>query len=70
MKMEKQDMVKKLQQITGSLFINRTELAKAMGRSDPHQVDWILVGLERIKIGKLYYIPDVVERILSGTETR
>lgn len=68
--MEKQDIVKRLQQITGSLFINRSELAKALGRKDPHQVDWILSGLERIKMGKLYYIPDVVERILREVETR
>lgn len=50
--------------------MNRTELAECMGRSNPHQVDWILSGLERTANGKLYYIPDIVQRIKEGVEIK
>lgn len=69
--MERQDMIRRFrQEMNGSYFINRKELANLMGRRNPHQVDWILSGLERVSDGKLYYIPDVVGKILGGTEVR
>jgi hypothetical protein len=69
-KMEAKEMAKRLSQATGSLFVTRKELAVAMGRTDSHQVDWILSGLERTKVGKLYYVGDIAEKITSETEVK
>ena len=68
--MDRQDMIRRFKQETGSYFINRKQLTTLMGRNNPHQVDWILSGLERTKDGKLYYIPDVVSRIIANTEVK
>ena len=68
--MDKQDMIRRFTQKSGSYFMNRTELAECMGRTNPHQVDWILSGLERTANGKLYYIPDIVQRIKEGAEVK
>lgn len=68
--MDKQDMIKRFQKETGSLFITRSKLAALMDYKDPHSVDWAISGLERVEKGKRYYIPDVVERIKRGSEFR
>lgn len=68
--MDKQDMIKRFQKETGSLFITRTELATVMGYKDDHSVDWAIAGLERVEKGKRYYIPDVIMRIKEGCEFR
>lgn len=68
--MNKQDMIKRFRQEAGSLFVTRGQLACIMGYRDPHSVEPLLVGLERVTKGKLYYIPDVVERIKEGSEFR
>lgn len=68
--MDKQDMIRRFKSETGSWFINRKKLADLMGQKDAHKVDWVLSGLERTEKGRLYYIPDVVGKILDGTEVR
>lgn len=80
-KMDKQEMIRRMSQhVKASLsedgepvkgapqFITRMQLAEYMGYRDPHSVDKFLSGLERI--AKLYFIPDVVEKIKRGSETR
>lgn len=80
-KMDKQEMIRRMSQhVKASLsedgesvkgapqFITRMQLAEYMGYRDPHSVDKFLSGLERI--AKLYFIPDVVERLKKGSETR
>lgn len=68
--MEKQELERKLKQAKNSLFITRKELAEIMGRKDPHQIDWIIAGLQRTEVGKLYYIGDIADRILEGSTTK
>ena len=63
--MERQELMRQLKQAKNSLFITRKELASIMGRNDTHQIDWILAGLQRTEIGKLYYIGDIADRILE-----
>ena len=48
----------------GSSFCKRKDVAAFLGYSDPHHADKYLRGLERV--GNLYFIPDVVERLLGG----
>ena len=79
--MDKQEMIRRMSQhVKASLsedgenikgvpqFITRMQLAEYMGYKDPPSVDKFLSGLERI--AKLYFIPDVVEKIKRGSETR
>lgn len=62
--MNKQEIVRTFRSITGAVFITRKQLANLMGMKDPHRVDRFLKGLDRID-RKYYYIPDVVEVLLS-----
>lgn len=63
--MTKQDVVSSFKTKTGgAVFITRKQLAELMGIKDPHYVDRFLKGLDRID-RKYYYIPDVVEMLLS-----
>lgn len=61
--MNKQEIVNDLHKHCGSFFITRNELAKFMGKKDPHGVDYILYGLDRVE--KKYYIRDVAESLIS-----
>lgn len=61
--MNKRDLVIDLKNYVNAGFITRGQLAKYMGKKDPHDVDKFLYGLERV--GKNYFIPDVAESIIS-----
>ena len=54
-----------IKQFVGGGFITRQQLARYMGRRDPHSVDRYLVDLERVN-GKYYFIPDVAETLIGG----
>lgn len=81
--MDKQEMIREMSQhvkkslkesgksVKGSPgYITRQQLSDYMAYSDPHSVDWVLSGLERVKRGKHYPITDVAEKIKEGSETR
>lgn len=57
------DIEKALRSQTSGDFVNRNEVAKALGYKDPHSADKFLKGLGRI--GNRYYIGDVAERIME-----
>lgn len=68
--MNKQEMIRYFKQECGGLFIRRGQLAELMNYKDVKSVDALLYGLERVGKGKLYFIPDVVDAIKRGSETR
>lgn len=62
--MNKKELVKDMQNYTGSGFITRSKFAAYMGKENPRHVDKYLEGLDRI--GTNYFIPDVVDSLLKG----
>lgn len=59
--MKRTDLIADLRRyVGGGGFITRQGLADYLGYSDPHSVDSLLQGLERVK-GKLYYLGDVAD---------
>lgn len=61
--MKKTELIEDMKKYVGAGYVTREELRRYMGYQDPHQVDRYLKGLERI--GKKYFIPDVVEVLLK-----
>ena len=57
------DIETSLRKQSSSDFVNRSEVAKALGYKDPHSVDKYLRGLPRI--GNRYFVGDVAGRILE-----
>ena len=57
------DIETSLRKQSSSDFVNRSEVAKALGYKDPHSVDKFLRGLPRI--GNRYFVGDVAGRILE-----
>lgn len=66
--MTKAELVKSLERFTGAGFITRIQLARYMGKSDPHYVDKYLDGVERV--GRNYFIPDVAAAIIAMKTVR
>ena len=61
--MIKADIERALRSQTSGDFVNRAEVARALGYKDPHSVDKYLKDLT--SIGKRYLIREVAERILE-----
>lgn len=59
------DIERALRNQTSGDFLNRREVAMALGYKDPHSVDKYLKGLGRI--GNRYLIRDVAERVMEET---
>lgn len=59
--MVRADIEQALRNQTTGDFINRQEVANALGYKDPHSVDKFIRGLGRI--GNRYLIKEVAERI-------
>ncbi len=60
------DLVRALEKYSGGFFIERKQLSKFMGYSDPHSVDQYLSGLKRN--GRRYFIKDIADRICELSE--
>lgn len=60
--MTKQELVNDLRQVNGSYFITRQEVARFFGKKDPHNIDYLLHGLDRVE--KRYYIRDIADAII------
>lgn len=52
----------------GKTHATREEIARALGYKDAHSIDWALVGLKRIAVGKRYLISEVAEKLDAGSE--
>lgn len=64
--MTKQKLIKDMEKKTGSSFITITEICKYLGLSNQHRVKTtFLADLDRVN-GKLYFIPDVAEKIMES----
>lgn len=67
--MDKQTLKRQLQQTAGKEFLNVTEVARAIGigRATARE---LLRGLDYVSMGKnkLYFIPDVAERLIERIE--
>ena len=67
--MNRSEMIKEMRITAGdAAFINRRDIAKYLGYKDPHSIDKLLTGLERI--GSMYFIPDVVDSIRQASVAR
>lgn len=63
--MNKHDIILDLRRFTGGAsFIRRKDLARYLGRADPHSIDKYIKPLT--KIDGLYFINDVAEQLLQG----
>lgn len=64
--MKRSDLIADLRRfVGGGGFITRQGVANYLGYSDPHCVDNLLSGLERVR-GKLYFINDVADALREG----
>lgn len=63
--MLKTDIERALRNQTSGDFVNRKEVAMALGYKDPHSVDKYLKGL--VRVGNRYLIRDVAERVMEET---
>lgn len=61
---------KDLVSFLGKTHATREEIARALGYKDTHSIDWALVGLKRIAVGKRYLISEVAEKLDAGSEYR
>lgn len=66
--MDKKSLVNDMKRFAGGSFVTRGQVAKWMGKNDAHYVDKYLSGLDRV--GKLYFIPDVVDAVIATREWR
>ena len=58
------DLVAEMKKFTGgAAFIDRKQLAKFLGYSDPHSIDQYLFGLPHN--GRKYFCADVADRIID-----
>lgn len=67
--MNRQEIINDLQKHCGGFFITRGQLAKFMGKKDPHGVDYILSGLDRLE-RKYYYIRDIADSLIAHKAVR
>lgn len=61
--MDKRELINDMRRYCGGSFITRQKLAAYMGYKDPHCVDELLYGLERVK--QCYFVNDVAESLKS-----
>lgn len=57
------DIERALRNQTTGDFVTRSEVARALGYKDPHNIDKYLKGLPRI--GLKYFVGDVADRLLE-----
>lgn len=64
--MKRADLIADLRRfVGGGGFITRQGVANYLGYADPHAVDPLLHGLERVK-GRLYFLGDVADALKEG----
>lgn len=66
--MNRQEIINDLQKHCGGFFITRGQLAKFMGKKDPHGIDFLLYGLERVEHS--YYIRDIADSLIRHKAVR
>ena len=66
--MNRKEIIADLQNHCGSYFMTRNEFAQFMGKKDPHGVDYILFGLDRVE--RKYYIRDIADSLIAHKAVR
>lgn len=67
--MNRNELIKDMQQFCGSRLITRKKLADYYGKKDPHGIDHILEPLNAVE-SRYYFIPDVADSILNNCKWR
>lgn len=67
--MNRKELIKRLEDYSGGVFITRKKLTAALGRKDPHSVDKYLKDLPRVD-KELFFIPDVADALIASSGGR